>query len=83
MFPASTYSSSRLWVRVWGLSFFALSVVPVVSGLSELHSPCASDLASLPPTPPRECRVGGHVERRLELLLQENSLRCHQVSFSV
>ena len=95
--------------------WLTLSLLPLVSGLSELHSlwlvpvvlgppelltlpsGClwsqspihrlhsslsTSDLGSIFPTAPQECWVGGCVEWRLELLVQENSPNCPRGSFS-
>ena len=70
--------------------FSSPSVVRTLPGASDVVSgpfevctlPSASDLGSMPSTAQWEHTVGGWVERRLELLLQENSPNCPLGSFS-
>ena len=85
-------TSSGLWVWAQGLPWCALSPVPQVwsqvpprCALSLIPQMCARRCAlspvlwiwaQCPPTAPQEHQVGGWVERRLELLLQENSPNC-------
>ena len=74
-------ASSGLWVCAQGLLWLALSLGPVVSGPSKLHSSrCFGFGLNAPHTPMRG--PSGQVERKLELLLQENSPKCPRGSFS-
>ena len=70
-----------LWVGTWVLPWCSLSPVPRM--WSQVPLRCAFSLVprmctGAPHTPERA--LGGWIERRLELLLQENSPNCCQVS---